>query len=202
MLSWNQRIGNQTLKHDELRNHVSNLRNVLDSILQEAYLDDINRIIDAVSNSFKNGGKVLIFGNGGSSMDAGHIAAEFTGRYKTERVGYPAMALSDSAATMTAIANDFGYVNIFSRQIQAFAQKWDTAIGLSTSGKSENVLAGLREAKRQGLNSILISGNSCSILEDCDLHLRIPSPNTAHIQETTIFIGHIIAEQVELNLNA
>jgi D-sedoheptulose 7-phosphate isomerase len=81
-------------------------------------------------------------------------------------------------------------------------QNDDTAIGLSTSGKSENVLAGLKEAKRQGLNTFLISGNSSSINEDCDLHLRIPSSNTAQIQETTIFLGHIIAEQVELNLNA
>lgn len=190
------------MEHDELRNHVSNLTNVLDLILHETYLEDINRIIDSISSSFKNGGKILIFGNGGSSMDAGHIAAEFTGRYKTERIGYPAIALSDSVATVTAIANDFGYVNIFSRQIQAFAQNGDTAIGLSTSGKSENVLAGLKEAKRQGLNTFLISGNSSSINEDCDLHLRIPSSNTAQIQETTIFLGHIIAEQVELNLNA
>ena len=155
-----------------------------------------------MKNSFQNGGKVLIFGNGGSSMDAGHIAAEFTGRYKLKRVGYPVIALSDSVATVTAIANDFGYAHIFSRQVRAFAQKYDIAIGLSTSGKSENVLEGLKEAKTQGLTTVLISGDSSKLLEECDIHLRIPSSNTAHIQETTIFIGHIVAEQVEQILNA
>ena len=150
-------------------------------------------------DSLKQGGKILIFGNGGSAADAQHIAAELVGRYKLERKGLSAIALSTDTSSLTAIANDYGYEHVFDRQIEALANPEDVAVGISTSGNSSNVVNALQLAKNIGCKSIGLSGNSGGDMNKlCDVNLVIPAKDTARIQEMHILVGHIICHLIEL----
>jgi len=165
--------------------------------------ESIGSAIEVAANicieSLKQGGKILIFGNGGSAADAQHIAAELVGRYKLERKGLSAIALSTDTSSLTAIANDYGYEHVFDRQIEALANPEDVAIGISTSGNSSNVINALQLAKNIGCKSIGLSGKSGGDMNKlCDVNLVIPARNTARIQEMHILIGHIICHLVEL----
>jgi len=149
-------------------------------------------------DSLKQGGKILIFGNGGSAADAQHIAAELVGRYKLERKGLSAIALSTDTSSLTAIANDYGYEHVFSRQIEALANPEDAAIGISTSGNSSNVINALQLAKNIGCKSIGLTGKSGGDMNKlCDVNLVIPAKDTARIQEMHILLGHIICHLIE-----
>ncbi len=151
-------------------------------------------------NTLKQGNKVLIFGNGGSAADAQHIAAELTGRYKTNRIGLAAIALTTDTSAITAISNDFGYEIVFARQIEALGKEGDLAIGISTSGNSKNVILALQKAKEHGLTTLGLSGNSGGEMNKlCDLNLVVPSNNTPRIQEMHILIGHILCNEVDLS---
>lgn len=148
--------------------------------------------------SLKSGGKILLCGNGGSAADAQHLAAEFVGRFMRERQPLPAIALTTDSSILTAIANDYGVENIFSRQIQALARPGDVLIAISTSGKSPNVLTAVNGAKRLGLKTICLSGKDGGELAPLvDFPLVIPSANTARIQECHIAIGHVLCELTE-----
>ena len=146
--------------------------------------------------------KIILFGNGGSAADAQHIAAELVGRYKLERGGLPAISLTTDTSIITAIANDFGFENIFQRQIEALADKGDVVIGLSTSGKSKNVILGLDAAKLKGCKTIGFTGGSESVLQDlCDINIAVPSLDTARIQEIHILLGHIICQIIDQKIH-
>ena len=154
-------------------------------------------------NCLKNSGKILIFGNGGSASDAQHIAAELVGRYKTTRKGLSAIALSTDTSILTSIGNDFGYKHIFSRQVEALANTGDVAIGISTSGRSENVINALKRASELNCHTIGFSGKDGGEMNKlCDNNLVIPTEDTPRIQEMHIVIGHTICHLIDQEFKA
>lgn len=151
-------------------------------------------LIDAL----QKGNKALLFGNGGSAADAQHIAAELVGRFAFDRPALPALALSVNTSCVTAIGNDYGFEQVFSRQLEALARPGDVAIGISTSGNSANVLRALTTAKKMGLHTVALTGRTGGSLRSIVGHcICAPSAETPRIQECHILIGHIIAELVE-----
>lgn len=179
----------------ELNAHKETIEKVIDSLQ-----DDIELACKLVVDTIKAGNKVLLFGNGGSAADAQHIAAEFSGRYKTERRALPAIALTTDTSALTAIGNDYGFDRVFDRQIEAIANKDDLLIGISTSGNSENVLRGFQIGEKIGCKSIGLTGKDGGKFSGkCDLNIVIPSNDTARIQEMHILIGHIICQVIDDN---
>jgi len=154
-----------------------------------------------IAEAFTKDNKLLLCGNGGSAADAQHIAGELVGRYKLERRGIPAIALTVDTSSLTALGNDYGFETIFERQLEALAQKNDAVIGISTSGNSENVVRALKKANALGAETIGLVGNDGGkIKEVANLSIVIPSNDTARIQEVHITIGHIICELIEEDL--
>jgi D-sedoheptulose 7-phosphate isomerase len=163
--------------------------------------DVIAKAARLILEAYKVGGKVLLIGNGGSAADAQHIAAELVGRFKLERVGLPAMALTTNTSILTALANDYGYDSVFSRQLEVLASERDVLIAITTSGTSPNILKGVEMAHSKGATVIGLTGKSGGKLKDiADLVIRVPSDDTARIQEAHITIGHIICRLVETRL--
>ena len=159
---------------------------------------EIAQAVEAIFKSLSGGHKVLLMGNGGSAGDAQHIAAEFVGRYKSERPALPAIALTVDTSAITAISNDYGYDFIFDQQVEALCEEGDSVIGISTSGNSKNVILALERAKKMGATTLGLLGKSGGRAKEAvDIAIVIPSDDTAHIQETHITIGHIICELVE-----
>jgi len=155
---------------------------------------------EAIIHSYRNGGKLIAFGNGGSAADAQHIVAELTGRFLRERSPLPAIALTTNTSVLTAIANDYSYEQVFSRQVRAFAGRNDTVIGISTSGKSRNVIDALSAARDAGAVTVGMTGINGFPTGTVDIELKVPSSNTQRIQECHILIGHIICGLVESSL--
>jgi D-sedoheptulose 7-phosphate isomerase len=152
----------------------------------------------AILASLKIGGKVLIFGNGGSAADSQHFAAELVGRFKKERAPLPAIALTVNTSALTAIANDYGYDVVFARQIEALGKKGDIAVGLSTSGNSKNVIEAFRKARKLGIVTIGLLGKDGGYLKDeCDIAIVVRSDDTPRIQEAHITIIHILCEIID-----
>ena len=146
----------------------------------------------------QNGGKILIFGNGGSAADAQHIAAEMVGRYKVERKGLPAIALTTDTSVLTSIGNDYGYNHVFDRQVEALANKGDVVIGISTGGSSGNVISALKLAKDIECKTIGFSGRDGGEMNAlCDINLVVPAEDTPRIQEMHIVIGHTICHLID-----
>ena len=163
--------------------------------------DDIAKISSLCIDSIKSGGKILTFGNGGSAADAQHIAAELVGRYKSERKGLPAVALTTDTSALTSIGNDFGYDQIFQRQIEALAMPEDIAIGISTSGNSLNVISALKLSKKIGCKTIGLSGSDGGDMNKiCDVNIVVPASDTPRIQEMHILIGHTLCQLIEQSL--
>lgn len=161
----------------------------------------IVEICQVIIENLKKNGKVILFGNGGSASDSQHIAAEFVGRFKKDRTPLAAIALTTNTSVLTSLANDYGYEIIFARQIEGLAQKNDTVIGISTSGKAKSVILGIKQAKKMGLKTIVFTGgDGGELAKIADISLVIPSPVTARIQEAHITVGHIICEIVEQTL--
>jgi D-sedoheptulose 7-phosphate isomerase len=159
----------------------------------------IARIGRALAETFARGGKVLLFGNGGSASDAQHIAAEWVGRYRHERRPLPAIALSANTSEVTAIANDYGFDRVFARGVEAHGRPGDLAIALSTSGNSPNVLAATLAAQQRGLRTVGLTGKGGGQLAGLvDWAVRVPSDETPRIQESHIAICHAICEVVDL----
>ena len=161
-------------------------------------LGAIELAVKKIVAAFQSGHRLLIMGNGGSAADAQHMAGEFVGRFKRERRALPAIALTTDTSILTAIGNDYGFEQIFARQIQALGQAGDVVIGLSTSGHSPNVLEGLRAARQLGLYTIGLTGSPGGRLpEMADLVIGAPGPSTPHVQEVLLVIEHIICDLVE-----
>ena len=170
-------------------------RNILEN---ENILSKIRDVSLVIVDSLKNGGKVLICGNGGSAADSQHIAAELVGRLCYDRPGLPAMALTVDSSILTAVGNDYGYEMVFSRQVQACAQKGDVLIGISTSGNSKNVVNAILEAKENGVFTVGFTGEKDGLISaNADITIKIPSSETPIIQESHIMAGHIICAMVE-----
>jgi len=154
--------------------------------------------VSAVVGCITGGGKVLACGNGGSASDAQHFAAEFIGRFERERPGLAAIALTTDTSILTSVGNDYGFNHIFSRQVEAHCNPGDVVIGISTSGSSANVVAGIEVAKAAGATTIaLIGGKGGRLAELCDLVLAMPSTDTPRIQEAHILVGHILCDLIE-----
>jgi D-sedoheptulose 7-phosphate isomerase len=165
------------------------------------YPEQVAAIVAAMVDAFRNGKKVLWCGNGGSAADAQHLAAEFSGRFLRDRGGLPSEALSVNTSALTAIGNDFGYENVFSRQVEAFVQPGDVVVGITTSGKSPNVVRALEEANKRGATTVAFTGNGGGPLaEIADLVLLGPDGYSAIVQEVHITLGHIICDLVEQEL--
>jgi D-sedoheptulose 7-phosphate isomerase len=151
-----------------------------------------------IANCLQFGNKLLLFGNGGSAADAQHLAAEFVGRFAMERAGLPAIALTTDSSILTAVGNDYGFEQIFARQIQALGRPGDVAVAISTSGNSANVLEGVKEARKRNLKTIGLTGKDGGALaQQADVAVTIPSTSTARIQECHIAIGHLFCELVD-----
>jgi D-sedoheptulose 7-phosphate isomerase len=161
----------------------------------------IARLAATISASLAAGGKVWLFGNGGSAADAQHIAAEFVGRFARDRAALAAEALTTNSSVVTAIANDFGFAEIFGRQLEAHGRPGDVAIGISTSGRSENVVIGLRTAGRLGLHTAaLTGGDGGAVAHAASECIVVPAVETPRIQECHAVIGHVLCELVEAGL--
>jgi D-sedoheptulose 7-phosphate isomerase len=175
---------------------------VKQALLQEPGLVQlVVEIGHRLAQALSDGHRFFLFGNGGSAADAQHIAAELVGRYKLERPGLPAFALTVNTSSLTAIANDCSYEVIFSRQLEAMALPADVALGISTSGNSRDVLSAVEAAKRKGMVSIGLTGRGGGQLKAlADYCICVPSDDTPRVQEAHIMIGHLLAEMVELEL--
>lgn len=166
-----------------------------------ALLQNLGRAARAVVRSIQSGGKVLLFGNGGSAADAQHIAAELAGRYKLERPGLAAVALTVNTSVLTAVANDYSFEHVYARQVQALGAAGDVAIGISTSGNSSSVVNALETARLKGMVTVGMTGESGGLLKShADFCMQVPSRETARIQECHIVIGHILCDYVEEEL--
>ena len=164
-------------------------------------LSQINRSVESIVLAIKNGHKVFFAGNGGSAADAQHLTAEFTGRFYKERTPLAAICLNTNVSSLTAIANDYGYDEVFARQITALGQRGDVLVGLTTSGNSENITKAFKYAKENQILTIALTGQTGGDLKDyADILLNVPSADTPRIQESHITIGHIICELVEKEL--
>ncbi|KAA6226737.1 MULTISPECIES: D-sedoheptulose 7-phosphate isomerase [unclassified Campylobacter] len=177
---------------NEFEKHLETLNNT------KLLSGEISRAGGLLVETLKMGGKILICGNGGSAADAQHFAAELSGRYKKERMALSAISLSTDTSALTAIGNDYGYEFVFSRQVLALAKKGDVLIGISTSGKSPNVLNALDEAKKIGLLCLGLSGKGGGFMnEKCDINLVVSSDDTARIQEMHILIIHSLCQIID-----
>jgi D-sedoheptulose 7-phosphate isomerase len=166
--------------------------------LMPALLPRLCSLAKRTSEALLDGHCVFFCGNGGSAADAQHLAAEFVGRFRLERQPLPSMALTTNSSLLTAIANDYGYEQVFSRQIRAFAKRDDILFGISTSGSSLNVVRAMQEARTLGVYTVGLTGRSGGGLKECaDVLLNVPSDQTPRIQESHILLGHIYCDLVE-----
>lgn len=178
---------------NEFLSHQDTIKKVIESMQDK--LEEASKL---AVETLKNGNKILLCGNGGSAGDAQHIAAELTGRYKTERKGLPGIALTTDTSALTAIGNDYGYDRVFDRQVEALAQKGDLLIGISTSGNSKNVINALKLAKQMGCKTLGFSGRDGGAMNEvCDINLIVPSNDTPRIQEMHILFGHTICQIID-----
>ncbi len=175
-------------EHKELVNH----------ILESNFLEEVKKLGNICIKALKDDKKIIFMGNGGSAADCQHLAAEIIGKFFKKRKALPAIALTTDTSILTSIGNDFGFEDIFTRQIEALANSGDVVIGISTSGNSINIIKGILVAKEKKAITVCFSGKSGGKLgKICDLTIQVPSDNTARIQEMHILIGHIICEMID-----
>ena len=186
----------KTLYQKEINNHIQ----FADILLEENYVE-FRKFFEICFNSIKSQNKLIFFGNGGSAADAQHIATELVVRYKKNRKSIPALALSTDTSAMTAIGNDFSFDKIFSRQMESLGREGDVAIGITTSGKSPNVLNALKLAKKKKIKSILLTKknlkNEKKLKQITNLIIGVPGSETARIQELHILIGHLLCSALD-----
>jgi D-sedoheptulose 7-phosphate isomerase len=170
-------------------------------MLTGAFAAQAVEVAELITNSLCSGGKAIFFGNGGSAQDAGHLAAELMGRFAFDRPGLAAISLPDATATMTAVANDYSYDEVFARQVLAVGRAGDVVVGLSTSGNSLNVVRGLEAASQARMITVALTGaHGGKVAGLADICIRVPSDNTARVQEACLHLGHTICEMVEAAL--
>jgi D-sedoheptulose 7-phosphate isomerase len=162
---------------------------------------DVLRVVDVLAAAFREGRRVLVFGNGGSASDAQHFAAEFVGRFQKERRAVAAIALTTDTSILTAIGNDYTFDRVFARQIEALGEAGDVAIGITTSGGSKNVVEAFKVARQRGLTTVAVTGrDGGGAAQQADIHLNVADPSTARVQEVHRTLLHVICELVEETL--
>ena len=188
------------LYQKEIQNHIQST-----NLFLENNFDEFKKFLDFCIKSIKKGNKIILFGNGGSAADAQHIATELVVRYKKNRKSIPAISLSTDTSTLTAIGNDFSFNRIFSRQIESIGKNGDIAVGISTSGKSPNILNALDLAKRKKIISVLLTKkdypNKKKINRITDIVLGVPAKETARVQELHILLGHLLCAALDESFN-
>ena len=188
------------LYQKEIQNHIQST-----NLFLENNFDEFKKFLDLCIKSIKKGNKIIFFGNGGSAADAQHIATELVVRYKKNRKSIPAISLSTDTSTLTAIGNDFSFNRIFSRQIESIGKNGDVAVGITTSGKSPNILNALDLAKKKKIISVLLTKknypNKRKINRITDIVLGVPAKETARVQELHILLGHLLCAALDESFN-
>jgi D-sedoheptulose 7-phosphate isomerase len=185
---------------DSIKNEITETARLLQRVIDEN-VRTIAEGAEVLVRALKGGNKILVFGNGGSAADAQHMVCELVGRFRRDRAPIPAMALTTNSSSLTAIANDYGFDQIFSRQVQALARPGDVCLAISTSGSSTNVLNAVRTANDLGLETIGLSGKEGGELATlCSLCICVPSDSTPRIQEAHITIIHALCRAIEQEL--
>ncbi|MDB5197419.1 MAG: phosphoheptose isomerase [Flaviaesturariibacter sp.] len=184
---------------DQIKNIIQASIDVKQQVLEnEALLQTVNEVVQTIVTAFRSGNRIYFCGNGGSAADAQHLAAEFSGRFYTDRKALPAEALHCNTSYLTAVANDYSYDAVYARLIEGIGNNGDVLLGLSTSGNSGNIVKAFEVAKAKGLMTVGFTGLSGGIMKDfSDFLLNVPSTDTPRIQETHILLGHIICQLVE-----
>jgi D-sedoheptulose 7-phosphate isomerase len=183
---------------EKIRKAFAESINVKEKFIDEKNIEKIIEVAKVIANAFNEGKKLILFGNGGSSTDASHLAAEFVNRFKKDRPGLPAIALNTDMAVITSIANDYDFSEIFSKQLKSLSNEGDVVIALSTSGNSPNVIKAMDVAKKKKLMTIAFTGIKGEKLSSKSMYsFIVPSDNTPRIQETHITLGHVICQMVE-----
>lgn len=187
---------------DFIKTHIIESIKTKEEILSsDTFIDVIERAAKLIIQAYKNGNKVLIAGNGGSAADAQHIAAELVSKFLSDRPALNAISLTTNTSVLTAVGNDYSHEYIFARQIQAYGEKGDIFIPISTSGNSKNIIKAIEESKFKGLTIVGLTGkNSCQMDTLCDCIIKVPSDKTPIIQESHITIGHILCAIIEKSL--
>ena len=187
---------------DKIKSIISASIDVKKKVLaDEELVKRIEEVAFGIAGAFKNGNRLYLCGNGGSAADAKHLAAEFTGRFYSDREPLPAEALHVNTSFMTAVANDYSFDQVYERAVKAHGRKGDMLIGISTSGNSKNIILAQEEAKKRGMTVISFTGETGGKMKDsCDYLFNVPSKDTPRIQESHILIGHIICQLVEEEL--
>jgi D-sedoheptulose 7-phosphate isomerase len=190
---------NAAISADYFLSYLQNTSRLIATMRDNASLRTaVDQAVSAYLECFGRGGKLLFAGNGGSAADAQHMAAEYTSRFRFDRPALPALALTTDSSVLTSVGNDYGFEELFSRQIQALARRDDLFIAYSTSGASPNIIRGLSEARRLGLKCIGFTGNRGGpMVRECDIVIEVPSAITAEIQEGHLVLGHLICRTVE-----
>jgi D-sedoheptulose 7-phosphate isomerase len=184
--------------HATIRRRIVESAEAKRALLEDGLVDQVAELAAVLTDTLRRGNKVLFFGNGGSAADATHLAAELVGRYLLDREPLNALSLTDNGSSVSGIGNDYTYDEIFARQVRALGQAGDVAIGLSTSGRSRNVLEGLLAARRGGMRTAALTGaHGGELPAVADLCLRMPAHETARIQECYMLVGHTVCELVE-----
>ena len=182
---------------EKINTEITNSIRVKESVAK-TQIPNIEAAAKAIIASLKGGGKVMVFGNGGSAADSQHFAAELVGRFKKERKALGAIALSVNTSTLTAIANDYGYEMSFTRQVEALCKTGDIAFGISTSGNSKNVIAAIKKARELGIKTIgLLGCGGGALQKECDISITVESNDTPRVQESHITIIHILCELID-----
>jgi D-sedoheptulose 7-phosphate isomerase len=184
---------------EKIKNIIQSSIDVKQRVIQnQELLTTVSKVVDVITTSLKNGGRIYFCGNGGSAADAQHLAAEFSGRFYTDRKALPAEALHCNTSYLTAVANDYSYDVVYARLIDGIGSKGDVLVGLSTSGNSTNIVKAFEVAKQKGMTTIGFTGAAGGTMKSLSDHLiNIPSNDTPRIQESHIMIGHIICQLVE-----
>ena len=187
-----------TTELDYVRDNIEAAVAVKQQMLNDpALLERILGVAEICVDALKKGNKIIFAGNGGSAGDSQHLAAELVGRYKFDRPGLPALALTTDSSALTAIGNDYGYDRVFERQIEAMGVAGDVFFGITTSGNSKNVLLAIKEAAAKGIITVGLAGNGGAIQDMCDYCISVPTDETPRIQECHIMIGQIICGFIE-----
>jgi D-sedoheptulose 7-phosphate isomerase len=183
---------------DRIKAHIERSIEAKQRILKdEQLLDQLDQSISLCVEALRNGKKILFAGNGGSASDAQHLAAELVGRYRYDRESLAAIAITTDTSALTAIGNDYGYDEVFSRQLAGLGQDGDVLVAISTSGNSGNILKAIEVAHKKGVKVIGMSGEKGKLKEIADTCLAVPAPLTATIQEAHIMLGHILCDGIE-----
>lgn len=184
-----------------IKNYIESSIEVKQAVLtDEDLINKISQVASLCCDAISNGNKILIAGNGGSAADSQHIAAEFVSRFFYDRPGLPAFALTTDTSILTAVGNDYGYENVFARQVQAVGKEGDIFVGISTSGSSKNILKAFDVAKENGIKTVGLCGDKGPILDCSEICLSVPNSITPYIQESHIMIGHIICAMIEMTI--